>query len=138
MSNYTVSDNKSKLDINVIHSFLTNSYWVKGRSFEMVEKLISNSDCFGIYKGLQQIGFTRILTDYVTIAYLMDIFIIESFRGKGLSKLLLKTILDNPKYVEVKKWLLATMDTHALYKPFGFGPISSPERLMERTNQDND
>lgn len=132
MNNYTVSDDKSKLDINFIHSFLTNSYWAKGRSLEAVSETIKNSDCFGIYDDDKHIGFARVVSDYVIFAYIFDVFIIEEYRGRGLSKMLLNSVFENPKYKNVKKWMLATSDAHDLYRKFGFKPVASPEKLMER------
>jgi len=137
MDNYTISNDTSKLDINLIHSFLTKSYWAKERTLEEVKNTIKYSDCFGIYTNKQQIGFARVLTDYTTIAYLMDVFIIESFRGKGFSTKLLTYIFENLKYTNVKKWILATEDAHKLYQKFGFKPLLSPEKLMQKTRSND-
>jgi GNAT superfamily N-acetyltransferase len=89
MNDPLISDDKSKLDVELIHNFLTTSYWAKGRTIEEVKKSIEHSICFGVYKGGKQIGFARIVTDYTVIAYLMDVFILEEYRGNGFSKLLL-------------------------------------------------
>lgn len=132
MDDFTISTDKSKLDLNLIHKFLTTSYWANGRSFEDVKKSIENSICFGIYDGNKQAGFARIITDYAVIAYLMDVFIIEEYRGKGLSKILLTTILNDEKLSRVKKWLLATRDAHLLYGKFGFKTITSVGKYMEK------
>lgn len=132
MNSYIVSDDKSKLDIGVIHSFLTNSYWAEGRSIETVEETVKHSDCFGLYDNEKQIGFARVVSDYVVFAYLLDVFILEEYRGRGLSKKLLNNIFKNPKYANIKKWKLATRDAHGLYQKFGFKPITKPERLMEK------
>ena len=111
---------------------MTNSYWAKNRSMEEVKLSIENSICFGVYIEEKQVGFARVLTDFITIAYLMDVFIIDDFRGKGLSKILLKKILEDNRFYNVKKWMLATLDAHELYKKFGFNSVSSPEKLMEK------
>lgn len=132
MNNYIVSDDKSQLSINVIHSFLSNSYWAKGRSIETITKSINNSDCFGIYDNGNQIGFARVVSDYTIFAYLFDVFILEEYRGRGLSKMLLSYVFDHPKYKDVKKWGLATSDAHGLYRKFGFEVVASPEKLMEK------
>jgi len=132
MNNYAVSDEKSKLDINFIHSFIRNSYWGKGRSLEDVTETIENSDCFGIYDNNEQIGFARVVSDHVIFAYLFDVFIIEEYRGRGLSKILLNAVFESPKYKKVRKWYLATRDAHELYKKFGFQPLAKAERLMEK------
>jgi GNAT superfamily N-acetyltransferase len=132
MDDLTISDDKSKLDAGLIHRFLTTSYWAKGRTIEEVKKSIEYSICFGVYKHDKQIGFARIVTDCTVIAYLMDVFILEEHRGKGFSKLLLKTIFEDDRLKSVKKWMLATKDAHSLYTQFGFEKIKNPDRLMEK------
>ena len=132
MEEIIISDDKSKLDVVLIHKFLTISYWAKGRTIDEVKKSIDNSICFGIYKNDNQIGFARIITDYVVFVYLMDVFILEEFRGKGYSKILLQKIFDDDRFKRVKKWILATKDAHSLYAQFGFGEIKNPDRLMEK------
>ena len=132
MDDLIISDDKNKLDVELIHKFLTTSYWAEGRTFEEVKNSIENSHCFGVYKGDSQIGFARIVTDYTVIAYLMDVFILEEYRGKGCSKLLLKRIFEDDRLKRVKKWMLATKDAHSLYAEFGFEKIKNPDRLMEK------
>lgn len=128
--NYEISTDKRKLDINLIHSFLSNSYWAKGINLEEVKKRIKNSLCFGIYTDKKQIGFARVITDYVTIAYLADVFIIAEYRKRGLSKELVKFILSNDKLKRIKSWMLATNDAHNLYSKFGFKQLENPEKYM--------
>ncbi len=132
MNEILISDDKSKLDVNLIHKFLTTSYWAEGRSVENVKKSIENSICFGIYLDHKQIGFARIITDYVVFAYLMDVFILNEYRDKGYSKLLLNRIFDDERFNGIKKWMLATKDAHTLYSRFGFEVVKRPERLMEK------
>jgi len=132
MDDLIISDDKTKLDIELIHNFLTTSYWAVGRTIEEVKKSIEHSICFGVYKDGKQIGFARIVTDYTVIAYLMDVFILEEYRGKGFSKLLLKRIFEDERFKSIKKWMLATKDAHSLYAQFGFGGINNPDRLMEK------
>lgn len=132
MDNLIISDDKNKLDVELIHKFLTTSYWAEGRTLEEVKSSIEHSICFGIYKDDKQIGFARIVTDYTIIAYLMDVFILEEFRGKGYSKLLLQRIFDDARFKRVKKLMLATKDAHSLYAEFGFEKIKNPDRLMEK------
>lgn len=127
----TVSTDKDKLNIPVIQGFLTNSYWAPGRTLEQVRTTVENSMCFGIYLKGVQVGFARVMTDQVVFAYLMDVFILEEFRGNGYSKRLLEEIFSHPKLSHIPKWLLGTKDAHALYKQFGFSELSHPERLME-------
>lgn len=132
MNEINISDDKSKLDIEFVHKFLTTSYWAEGRTLEEVKKSVANSYCFGVYKNSQQIGFARIVSDLTVFAYLMDVFIIEEERGRGYSKLLLKKIFDDGRFKNVKKWMLATKDAHSLYEQFHFDKIKHPERLMEK------
>ena len=128
----TVSTDKFKLDVPFIHEFLKDTYWAKNRTIETVQISIENSMCFGIYLDDVQIGFARVITDLVSIAYLMDVFIIESHRGKGYSSILIKTMMTEPKLQEIKIWGLATLDAHFLYKKFGFKTVENPEKLMEK------
>jgi len=132
MKEIIISDDKSKLYVGLIHKFLTTSYWAEGRTIEQVINSIEHSICFGVYKNDKQIGFARVLTDCTIFAYLMDVFILEEFRGNGFSKLLLNTIFEDDRFKSVKKWMLATKDAHSLYAQFGFGEIRNTERLMEK------
>lgn len=132
MDDLIISDDKSILDIGLIHKFLTSSYWAEGRTVDEVKKSIENSICFGAYKDYRQIGFARVVSDLTIIAYLMDVFIIEEYRGKGFSKLLLNKIFEDDRFKRVKKWILATKDAHSLYAGFGFDKIKNADRIMEK------
>jgi len=134
MKEYNISDDKSRLDLKLIHHVISSSYWAKGRSFKEVKRSIDNSICYGIYMDSRQIGFARIVTDLTTIAYLMDVFIVEEFQGNGLSKILLNYILDDKRFNSVKKWMLATKDTHSLYEKFGFRKLKMTGNLMEKVS----
>jgi GNAT superfamily N-acetyltransferase len=133
-TNYNFSADKSKLAPSVIHAFLTESYWSQGCSMDNVLRRIENSMCFGVYDGETQIGFARVITDKATFAYLADVFILEQYRGQGLSKQLLAFILAQPDLQNLKRWVLATRDAHGLYTQFGFSPFSHPELWMEIVN----
>jgi N-acetylglutamate synthase-like GNAT family acetyltransferase len=135
MNEILITDDKSQLDVELIHKFLTSSYWAEGRTIEQVKKSIEHSICFGVYKNGEQIGFARVLTDCTVFAYLMDVFILEEFRGNGYSKLLLTKIFDDDRFKSVKKWMLATKDAHSLYAQFGFTGIKIIEQLMEKVVQ---
>ncbi|MBH8554391.1 GNAT family N-acetyltransferase [Nostocaceae cyanobacterium CENA357] len=130
---YSISTDVSKLDLNVIHQFLANSYWAKGLTFEVLQTSIQNSLVFGLYKGKQQIGFARLTTDYATFAYVADVFVLEPFRGQGLGKWLIETIVSYPELQGLRRWLLATQDAHELYRKFGFTELKNPDRFMEMT-----
>ena len=131
----TISTDKNKLNIKLIHKFLTNSYWAEGRTIDQVKISIENSLCWAMYLNDEQIGFARVLTDGAVVAYLMDVFITEKDRGKGYSKMLLNEIFDHKDLQSVDKWVLATKDAQDLYKRFGFKAIENPERLMGRKNK---
>ncbi len=128
-----ISTNKSKLQLEVIHQFLTNSYWAKGRTIDDVKKTIEHSLCFGVYKDKKQIGFARIATDYTVFAYLMDLFVLPEYRGKGYSKQLMTAINEDPKLKSCNVWMLKTADAHGLYKQFGYSELKYPEKVMERS-----
>jgi GNAT superfamily N-acetyltransferase len=129
---YSISTDKSKLDIDTIHNFLSNrSYWAKGRSLQSVKTSIENSLCFGLYdKDAKMAGFARVVTDKVAFAYLMDVFVLEEYRGKGLGKMLVGHILQHPE-LQVKLWLLRTIGADGLYEKFGFTEIKDdPARFL--------
>lgn len=128
----TVSTDKNKLDVPFIQNFLKDIYWAAGRTIEEVQTTIEASVCFGIYLDNKQIGFARVITDYVVFAYLMDVFIEEKHRGKGYSSLLIETMMNEPQLQQVKIWRLATSDAHFLYEKFGFTALAHPEKLMEK------
>ena len=132
---FTISTDPQRLNLEVIQEYLvTDSYWAQGRSFETVERSISNSLNFGLYKGDEQIGFARVVTDRATFAWLGDVFILPDYRGKGLSKWLMTVIVSHPELQELKRWILATRDAHELYRRFGFKELAQPDRWMERFN----
>ncbi|MDQ6787018.1 MAG: GNAT family N-acetyltransferase [Acidobacteriota bacterium] len=131
---FTISTNRARLQTDAIHKFLTEeSYWAKERTLEQTETAIKNSLPFGVYKGENLIGFARVVTDYATFAYVGDVFILNEFRGKGLSKWLMEAILAHPDLQGFRRWILATRDAHTLYEKFGFTALKFPERWMERT-----
>lgn len=127
-----ISKDKSRLDIHLIHEFLTETYWAKGRTIEAVKISIKHCLCFGVYIENKQIGFARIATDYVVFAYLMDVFILPEHRGNGYSKQLMKTINEEPLLQSCKVWMLKTSDAHDLYKQFGYTELQNPQKVMER------
>lgn len=133
---FIISTDKAKLDIAYIHQFLAQSYWAENIPKEIVQKSIEGSLCFGVYNEKQQIGFARVVTDYATFGYLADVFIDENYRGRGLSKWLMKTILSHPGLQGFRSWQLGTKDAHGLYAQFGFMPLDDPDRMMRKYNPD--
>ena len=128
----TVSTDKNKLNVPFIQNFLKDVYWAAGRTMEEVQRTIDSSFCFGIYLDEEQIGFCRVITDYVVFAYVMDVFITEEHRGKGYSSILIENMMNESELKEVKIWRLATSDAHFLYKKFGFNALATPEKMMEK------
>ncbi|MFA7228603.1 MAG: GNAT family N-acetyltransferase [Melioribacteraceae bacterium] len=129
-----ISTDRRKLQTGKIHKFLTEAYWSKGISAGRVKKAIAGSICFGVYLKKKQIGFARVISDKTSLAYIADLFIIEEYRGRGLSKLLVKSILNHHELSEVKAWMLATKDAHGLYAKFGFKALSEPAKFMRMQN----
>lgn len=132
---YAISTDRDRLDVNLIHGFLSkSSYWAQGIPRETVERSINSSLCFGVFHGEAQVGFARVITDYATWAVLVDVFIVEEHRGRGVSKRLMGVIKSHPDLQGLRTWVLATKDAHGLYAKFGFKPLASPERFMAILN----
>lgn len=128
----TISTDKTKLDVPFIQDFLKDIYWAAGRTIDEVQTTIDSSFCFGIYLDDVQIGFARVVTDYVVFAYLMDVFIVEEHRGNGYSSILIGKMMNEPILKNIKIWRLATSDAHFLYEKFGFKALAHPEKMMEK------
>jgi GNAT superfamily N-acetyltransferase len=148
---FLISTDRSRLNLELVRGFLVDSYWAKGIPFETVQRSIEHSLCFGIYDqfprfakdggpfdGAQdnrgsgaQVGFARVVSDFATVAYLGDVFVLESHRGRGLSKWLMECIMKHPALQNLRRWILLTRDAHGLYSEFGFTPVKAPERYME-------
>jgi N-acetylglutamate synthase-like GNAT family acetyltransferase len=127
---YTITTDKEKFDVDLIHSFLTNSYWAEGISKEIIRRSIDGALCFGVFENNKQIGFARMITDKATFAYLADVFIIEEYRGRGLSKWLMQIVISHPDLQGLRRMMLATRDAHELYKKFGFIRLNNVDRWM--------
>ena len=133
---YTISTDRERLNVSLIHDFLSkNSYWAKGRSLEKVQRSIEHSLNFGVYKDGEQIGFARVVTDYATFAWVADVFIVDEYRGRGLSKWLIEVIVSHQQLQGFRRWVLATKDAHELYRRFGFAELKEPARWMERLDR---
>lgn len=126
-----VDTDPARLDMEVIHGFLAQSYWARGIPRELVERAVRNSLCFGLYEGALQVGFARVVTDQATFAYLADVFVVESHRGRGLAQVLVAAVVADPRLQGLRRWMLATRDAHGLYARFGFKPLAVPARFME-------
>jgi GNAT superfamily N-acetyltransferase len=128
---YTISTDPSRLDLPAVHRFLSTSYWAPGLPMEVLARAVAGSLCFGIYRGNEQAGFARIVTDRATFAYLCDVFVVEEHRGRGLSKWLMEVITAHPDLQGLRRFMLVTRDAHGLYERFGFRPPARPEGHME-------
>lgn len=134
---YRISSDRQRLDIGVIHGFLAASYWAQGRTRERVIQAIEHSLPFGLYHRNEQVGFARVVTDYVVVAFLADVFVLEPHRGKGLGRWLVEVVTNLPELRPIRRWLLGTRDAHDLYRQFGFDEPKAGV-LMERVDADSD
>jgi GNAT superfamily N-acetyltransferase len=129
---FLVSDDRSRLDLEVIHGFLRTAYWSLGVPADVVKRAIEGSLCFGLFEHDRQVGFARTITDRATYAYLADVFVLPSHRGRGLGHWLMECVMAHPDLQGLRRFSLVTADAHALYRPFGFEALASPDRYMER------
>jgi GNAT superfamily N-acetyltransferase len=134
MPAYEITSDASRFDIDAIHAFLAQAYWSPGIPRHVVERAISNSLCFGVFLGGEQVGFARVVTDKATFAYLADVYVLEAHRGRGLARRLMDEVMQHPELQGLRRILLATRDAHGLYSKLGFKPLASPSRLMEIHN----
>lgn len=126
-----ISTDKARLDLDVIHGFLAGSYWAAGIPRQLVERAVAHSLCFGAYEGSRQVGFARVVSDHATYAYVSDVFVLPSHRGRGVGQQIMAAIMMHPELQGLRRWSLATRDAHALYRKFGFSEPRHPERVME-------
>lgn len=133
---FEIDDDPQRLDIDSIYKYLTQSYWSKGITKKAVEKSLKHSICFGIYLSEQQIGFARVVTDYIKFAFLADVFILSDYQNRGLGKKLVQTVLNYEDFKTVRKWLLYTKDAHGLYQKFDFQSPAQPEYILEKIQAD--
>jgi GNAT superfamily N-acetyltransferase len=127
----TITTDPSRLDLDVIHDFLARSYWAAGIPRATVERAVGHSLCFGAFDGHDQVGFARVISDYATYAYVSDVFVLPSHRGRGIGKQLMAAIVAHPELQGLRRWTLFTRDAHGLYRQYGFADPRHPERLME-------
>jgi len=127
-----ISTDPARIDVDLVHSFLSTSYWAQGRSRELIERSIANSICFGAYTSGRQVAFGRVVTDRAVFAYLADIFVVPAFRGRGLATALVRAMLDHPDVAGVRI-MLRTRDAQGFYARLGFGPLPDPGEMMGRS-----
>jgi GNAT superfamily N-acetyltransferase len=133
MADIRVTTDPEDVDVDLVHRFLSeSSYWARGRSRDTIVRSIRHSICFCVLADGRQVGFARVATDRAVFGYLMDVFIVPEWRGQGLSKLLLRAVVEHPDLRDLKVFLLRTSDAHGLYRQFGFEAITEPETLMAR------
>ena len=131
---FSISTDPEKINRALVHAFLAASYWAKGIPRETVDRSIEGALCFGLYENGRQVGFARVITDRATFAYLADVFVVESHRGRGLAAWLMETILAYPELQGLRRWMLLTRDAHPLYRKVGYTELAHPERVMERVD----
>ncbi len=131
MTDYEITTDPTRFDIDAIHAFLSRSYWSPGVPKAIVERAIAHSLCFGVLHGKEQVGFARVITDRATFAYLADVYVLEAHRGKGLSRRLMEAVMHHPDLQGLRRMLLATRDAHGLYAGYGFKPLAAADRMME-------
>lgn len=128
-----LDDDPKRVDLDAVHAFISQeSYWGKGRARERVARAIDGSTrVVGIYRGSDQVGFARAVSDGAVVAYLADVYVLEPYRGNGLGLELIREIVDGDTRDDVR-WMLHTADAAGLYRKLGFRPQAPPYPLMER------
>lgn len=133
-ADWVLSCDPRRIQIDEVLRFLQASYWGKGLERAQLERAIEHSMVFGVYAGVAQIAFARVVTDYINVAYLADVFVLDAYQGKGIGKWLVEEILAHPDLQALRRWILVTRDAHSLYEKFGFHPLAVPQKFMEREN----
>jgi GNAT superfamily N-acetyltransferase len=133
---FLITTDPARVDLDVVHGFLSTAYWCQGIPRERVARSVAASLNFSLYHQDRQVGFARVVTDRATFAWVADVFVLESWRGRGLSKWLMRTVVGHPELQGLRRWVLATRDAHALYTQVGFTPLAAPQRFMERWTPD--
>jgi GNAT superfamily N-acetyltransferase len=130
-----VTTDPKRIDLDRVHSWLSNSYWAQGRPIETVRRSIENSLCFAAFEDGKFVGFARVVTDHATFAWLCDVVVDEAARGKGVGKALVQAVVEHHDLEDIKRIILATRDAHGLYEQFGFETLPMPDRWMVKMNQ---
>ena len=130
-----LSSDTSEMDVDAIHAYLSGeSYWARGIPRETVARAVRGSVCFGVFDGAAQVAFARVVTDRATFGYLADVYVLQPYRGRGISKWMMEAVHAHPELQGLRRWALVTKDAQALYAQFGWSPVAQPERHMERTD----
>ena len=129
---YLISTDPKRLQPARVHAYLETAYWCQGIPLGVLEKALANSLCFGLYHGDEQVGLSRVVTDYSTYAYLCDVYVLEAHRGKGLGHWMVECVMTHPELQDLRRFTLATHDAHGIYASFGFTSLKAPDRMMER------
>jgi len=127
-----LSGDPADIDLDVVHGYLTRSYWSPGISRELVARAAANSLCVSALDETGQIGFARVITDRATFAWLADVFVLEHARGKGVGRAMVRWLMDHPELRNLRRWMLATWDAHGVYEALGWKPVDRPDRLLQR------
>jgi len=133
---FTISTDPERIDRDLVHAFLADSYWAGGIPRGVVDRAIEGALCFGVYADSGQVGFARVISDFATFAYVADVFIVASHRGRGLAQWLMQAILAHPRLQGLRRWMLVTRDAHGLYRKVGFRDLAHPERILEIADPD--
>ncbi len=128
---YEIDDDPARLDLDVVHGFVTGSYWAEGVPRDVVARSVANSLNLGLYHGGSQVGFTRAVTDRATFAWVCDVFVLSGHRGRGLAHWMIETLRAHPDLAGLRRFMLATADAHQVYAGCGFAPLADPGRYME-------
>lgn len=136
MSGYVIDLDRDRLQIDVIHGFVADSYWAMGMPRALLERAIANSICVGAYQGDVQVGFARVITDRATFAYLADVFVLDAHRGNHLATEMVAALHAHPELRGLRRWMLATRDAHPVYAKLGWTPVAQPELFMQRHDPD--
>ena len=133
---FNISTDYARLDLDAVYEFLSSSYWARGIPRDVMERSIAHAIPFGIYEGERQVGFARVVSDRATVGYIGDVYVLEPWRGRGLSQWLMECVLAHPELQGFRRWILLTRDAHGLYEKYGFTPLAAPDRWMEKHAKD--
>ena len=129
---YLITTDGARLDLETVHGFLKTYYWASGIPLQAVKRSVENSLTFGLFRGEEQVGFARVVTDYAVFAYLADVFVLEPHRGRGLGRWMMAVVFSHPELQGLRRWMLATQDAHGLYREYGFAELEDPGIFMEK------